>query len=159
MDLAEQLIQQQQLESRGESDYGMEVFTDELGISRLVRDLDNPKEVINDPMYWALRIIMINRQRVAQKKQGLIHKRGNLLYIGNDILPRKGETVDRLAKPRYSIPQRVKAQVWDEVFDRVPTLSYDKLVISRNLAFDRIAGELVHDEKGFQSIGRGGING
>ena len=158
MGLADLIIENQKYNG-GTDARDLHEYCDELGICTLVKDPNNPVEIKNDPKYYSIRIRTINFRKYKEHKQGLIHKRDGVLYIGNDILRRNDNNLFRLVKSRTPIPQHIKAQIWDDLYDNVPTFSNEKIIVSDELVYDKVSGTLEEQDGDLLSTGLGGETG
>ena len=158
MDLADKLIAQQQEYTIDENGSEWRVFRDNIGLSTYVKDPDNPSEIIHDPKYWSIRIRGINRIKYNKNKQGLLHRRGCLFYIGDEVIQRNYDNLCRLAEPQFKIPRDIASRIWDDLYDYVPKLSYDKIAISPNLVWNKKDGILEQMDDPILTTGKGGFN-
>lgn len=158
MDLADKLIQINNQEFIEEEQGGKE-YIDDLGIPVIVADLDNPVEAKNNVEYYVARIIKLNNDLANAGKQGRLHCRGNVLFIGDEIVNKNDSNLIRLCRPQWVIPVFVKPQIWDRLMDLIPQLSYDNIVITPNMAFNKKTGELEWSDEPYQDTGTGGFNG
>lgn len=158
MDLADRLIEKTKEVIQEESDGG-QTYVDDLGIPTVVADKNNPEELKTNVDYYVARIIKNNEDRVADNKQGRLYRRNNMIFIGKDVVIRSDNNLMRLCKPQWNIPAYIKPQVWDRLYDLLPDFSYDKIVITPHMAFNKETGELEWLDKPFNTTGKGGING
>lgn len=158
MDLADKLIQINNQEVIEEEQGGKE-YVDDLGIPTIVADLENPIELKNNVDYYVARIIKINDDLVGAGKQGRLHCRNGVLFIGNDIVQKNDSNLMRLCRPQWNIPIFVKPQIWDRLVELLPQLSYDKIVITPHMAFNKKTGELEWSDEPYTDVGTGGFNG
>lgn len=156
MELADLIINQGN--TKNENGEDLHEYCDDLGICTLVKDPNDPVELRSDPKYYSIRIRVLNYRKYRERKQGLIHKRGGLLYIGNEPIKQDDKTLFMLVKSRTPIPMHIKAQIWDDLYENVPTLSNDKIIVSDDLFYDKITGELEHQDGSMLSTGFGDIN-
>lgn len=158
MDLADKLIEQQQSRSIDENGGEWKVFQDDIGLSTYVKNPDKPVEAINDPKYWSIRIRGVNRIKYNKGKQGLLHRRGCLFYIGNEVVARTYDNLCRLADPQFKIPRVIASRIWDDLYDYVPKLSYDKIGVGPNLIWNKKTGNLETTDGPYLTTGKGGFN-
>lgn len=159
MDLADRLIEQQQNKVLDDNGSELKVFQDDIGLSTFVKDPENPVEAINDPKYWSIRIRGVNRIKYDKGRQGLLHRRGCIFYIGNEIVARNYDNLCRLADPQFRIPRDLAGRIWDDLYEYVPKLSYDKIAVTPNLVWNKKDGTLEQVEDPVLTTGRGGFNG
>lgn len=157
-DLADKLIKitQQSVEDENQ---GGQVYVDDLGIPAVVDDKNNPVELKGNIDYYVCRIIVLNNKRASENRQGRLHKRGDFIYIGSDIVGRTDANLFRLCAPQWTIPPYAKPQIWDRLFELLPELSYDKIVITPKTAFNKKTGDLEWSDEPYQTTGEGGFNG
>lgn len=158
MDLADKLIQKQQSVLQEESDGG-QVFVDDLGIPTVVKDKDNPVELKNNVDYYVCRIIVSNNKKVAKHSQGRLYKMGDVIYVGTDVVQRTDSNLFRLCSPQWQIPTFLKPQIWDRLFELLPEISRDKIIISDHLSFDKKEGDIEWSDDEQLTTGTGGFNG
>lgn len=157
MGIADDIIERQQ-QTIAEEEQGGKTYVDELGLPVIVKDIDHPEnELKNNIEYIVARIFKQNYDKTLAGYQGLIHKRNNQLFMGNEPIDQTDDNLMRLCKTRYNIPAHIKPQVWERVFDLAPVLSYDRIIISKNLAFNNRTGELEWSDEPFPSVGVGGF--
>lgn len=159
MDLADKLIQQQQEKVVNSDGNELKIFQDNTGLCVYVRDPERPVEIINDPKYWSIRIRAVNRMKYNKNKQGLLHRRGCLFFVGNEMVARTYDNICRLADPQFRIPKEIASRIWDDLYEYVPKLSYDKIAVSPNLAWNKKDGTLEQMEEPVLTTGKGGFNG
>lgn len=159
MDLADKLIAQQQSKTVDDSGTEWKVFQDNIGLSTYVRNPDKPVEAINDPKYWSIRIRGVNRIKYNKNQQGLLHRRGCIFYVGNEVVARTYDNLCRLADPQFKIPRDIASRIWDDLYDYVPKLSYDKIAVTPNLVWNKKDGTLEQTEEPVLTTGKGGFNG
>lgn len=157
MDLADKLIARTQAVVQEESDGG-QTYVDDLGIPTIVADKNKPIELRNNVDYYVCRIIVLNNKKVEAGEQGRIHKRGGILFIGNEPLQTSDFNLFRLCTTPWPIPQHIKPQIWDRLYELVPTLSCDKIVVSDHLAFNKKTGRIEWSNEHFSTTGQGGFN-
>ena len=159
MDLADKLIQQQQEKVVSSDGNELKIFQDNTGLCVYVRDPERPVEIINDPKYWSIRIRAVNRIKYNKNKQGLLHRRGCLFFVGNEVVTRTYDNLCRLADPQFRIPKDIASRIWDDLYEYVPKLSYDKIAVSPNLVWNKKDGTLEQTEEPVLTTGKGGFNG
>lgn len=159
MDLADKLIQQQQEKVVSSDGNELKIFQDNTGLCVYVRDPERPVEIINDPKYWSIRIRAVNRIKYNKNKQGLLHRRGCLFFVGNEVVARTYDNLCRLADPQFRIPKDIASRIWDDLYEYVPKLSYDKIAVSPNLVWNKKDGTLEQTEEPVLTTGKGGFNG
>lgn len=157
MDLADKLIQQQQEKVVNSDGEELKIFQDNTGLCTYVKDPENPVEAINDPKYWSIRIRAVNRMKYNKNKQGLLHRRGCLFYIGNEVVARTYDNLCRLADPQFKIPKEIASRVWDDLYNYVPKLSYDKIGVGPNLLWNAKEGKLEKTDEPYLTTGKGGF--
>ena len=157
MDLADKLIQINNQEVLEEKQGGQE-YSDDLGSPTIVADKDNPVELKNNVDYYVCRIIVINNKNVIDNKQGRLHIRQGVLFIGNEPVVENDSNLNRLCKSTWCIPQHIKPQVWDRLREFLPDLSYDKIVINDHLAYNKKTGEVEWSDEKYITTGKGGFN-
>lgn len=128
------------------------LWHDEYGTAIYVKDPSNPQEVINDPNYWAIRMRDVNFREYKHGRQGLLHRRKNDLYVGNEKIKLNDYNLMRLCKPQFNIPARIKPQVWDIVRRYVPVFSKDKILVNSNTAVNIKSGGVEHSKKPFLGV-------
>lgn len=159
MDLADKLIQQQQEKVVNSDGNELKIFQDNTGLCVYVRDPERPVEIINDPKYWSIRIRAVNRMKYNKNKQGLLHRRGCLFFVGNEMVARTYDNICRLADPQFRVPKEIASRIWDDLYEYVPKLSYDKIAVSPNLVWNKKDGTLEQTEEPILTTGKGGFNG
>lgn len=158
MDLADKLIAQQQELVTDDNGEELKVFRDNVGLSCFVKDPTKPLEAINDPKYWSIRIRAVNRMKYLKGKQGLLHRRGCVFFVGGEAIPRTKDNLNRLADPQFKIPADICGRIWDDLYDYVPKLSYDKIAITPSLVWNKKDGTLEQTEEPVLTTGKGGFN-
>lgn len=158
MDLADKLIQQQQEKVVNSDGDELKIFQDNTGLCTYVKNPDNPVEAINDPKYWSIRIRAVNRIKYNKGRQGLLHRRGCVFYVGGEVVKRTYDSLNRLADPQFKIPVSIASRIWDDLYDYVPKLSYDKIAVSSNLVWNKKDGTLEEVEEPVLTTGKGGFN-
>lgn len=159
MDLADKLIQQQQEKVVNSDGNELKIFQDNTGLCVYVRDPERPVEIINDPKYWSIRIRAVNRMKYNKNKQGLLHRRGCMFFVGNEVVARTYDNLCRLADPQFRIPKDIASRIWDDLYEYVPKLSYDKIAVSPNLVWNKKDGTLEQTDEPVLTTGKGGFNG
>ena len=159
MDLADKLIQQQQEKVVNSDGNELKIFQDNTGLCTYVMDPERPVEVINDPKYWSIRIRAVNRMKYNKNKQGLLHRRGCMFFVGNEVVARTYDNLCRLADPQFRIPKDIASRIWDDLYEYVPKLSYDKIAVSPNLVWNKKDGTLEQTDEPVLTTGTGGFNG
>ena len=159
MDLADKLIQQQQEKVVNSDGEELKIFQDNTGLCTYVKDPENPVEAINDPKYWSIRIRAVNRTKYNKNRQGLLHRRGCLFFVGNEAIKRSYDNLNRLADPQFKIPKDIASRIWDDLYEYVPRLSYDKIAVTPNLVWNKKDGTLEQMEESILTTGKGGMNG
>lgn len=158
MDLADKLIAQQQNRTVDENGREWKVFQDNIGLSTYVKNPDKPVEAINDPKYWSIRIRGVNRIKYNKKQQGLLHRRGCVLYVGNEAVARTYDNLCRLADPQFKIPRDLAGRIWDDLYNYAPKLSYDKIGVGPGLLWNKKTGNLEQTDELYLTTGKGGFN-
>lgn len=158
MDLADKLIQQQQEKVVNSDGEELKIFQDNTGLCTYVKDPENPVEAINDPKYWSIRIRAVNRMKYNKNRQGLLHRRGCIFYIGSEAISRSYDNLNRLAEPQFKIPKEIASRIWDDLYDYVPKLSYDKIAVTPNLVWNKKDGTLEQMDEPALTTGKGGFN-
>lgn len=157
MDLADKLIEHQYGVLKEASDGG-QTYVDDLGISTVVDNKDDPVELKNNVDYYVCRIIVLNNKKVEEGTQGRLHRRGDMIYIGSDMVQTTDSNLFRLCSPQWAIPVYLKPQIWDRLYRLLPELSYDKIVLSDHLIFDKKTGSIEWTDDKPLTTGTGGFN-
>lgn len=106
--------------------------------------------VADTPDYIAARALLINARELEKDPSvGLLHtrKRGTELWKGNELLPRGGKTIYRLARLNRRLREYEIDAIWESILKNSPELDETKIVVDDSTYWDTESGELVHTDK------------